>query len=43
MAKETPEKKPRGFGKFKDLMQRLVKVPKPAVDAATKAKLPKKK
>lgn len=42
MAKETPEKKPRGFGKFSDLMKRLVKVPKEAVDEPQKPKPQKK-
>lgn len=42
MAKEPP-KKPRGFGKFSDLMKKLVKVPKSEVDESTKAKQPKKK
>lgn len=32
MAKETPERKPRGFGKFADLMKKLIQVPKAEVD-----------
>lgn len=43
MATETPDKKPRGFGNFKDLMKRLVKVPKEAVEDAPKPKVRKKK
>lgn len=38
MAKETPSKKPRGFGKFADLMKKLVKVPKSAVIEKPKSK-----
>lgn len=32
MAKETPQKKPRGFGAFSDLMKKLISVPKDEVD-----------
>ncbi len=43
MAKETPDKKPRGFGKFLDLMKQLIKVPKEAVIEPPKPKRRKKK
>lgn len=42
MAKETPDKKPRGFGKFSDLMKKLIKVPKEAVNEPPKPKRRKK-
>lgn len=42
MAKETP-KKPRGFGKFSDLMKKLVQVPKSEVEDKPKSKPRKKK
>lgn len=28
----TPQRKPKGFGNFKDLMQKLAKVPKAEID-----------
>lgn len=43
MAKETPDKKPRGFGTFSYLMKKLVKVPKDAVCAPPKPAKRKKK
>jgi hypothetical protein len=43
MAKDTPERKPRGFGKFSDLMKKLVQVPKSAVDDKPKPNRRKKK
>lgn len=43
MAKETPDKKPRGFGKFSELMRKLIQVPKEAVEDPPKPKPSKKK
>ena len=43
MAKDTPERKPRGFGKFSELMKKLVQVPKEQVDAQIAASKPKRR
>lgn len=43
MATDKPERKPRGFGAFSDLMKKLIKVPKEEIDDKPKPKPRKKK